>query len=144
MDGPAHTAPMGPARTPRGGRTEGEVALSTTPGKDSWTDAGLVPMDDAGLPAPERAPTGEPVRRSAWRDPDEADPADLADQADADDDELPTDLGDDVPEADALDQHLTTSGLPPEPPRLHDDAAEHDVLEQALDVPLDDEEYPTA
>lgn len=120
--------------------------MSTTPGKDSWTDAGLVPTDDAGLPAPERAPVGEPVRRSAWRDPDldEAAEHDLADQADTDDDELPAELGDDVPEADALDQHLTASGLPPEPPRPRDDAAEHDVLEQALDVPLDDEEYPTA
>lgn len=90
--------------------------MSTTPGKHSWEDAGLVPLDDAGLPA-----------------------------ADGDDEEeLPVALGDDVPEADALEQHLTAAGLPPQPPQQRDDAAEHDVLEQAVDVPLDDEEYPTA
>jgi hypothetical protein len=55
------------------------------------------------------------------------------------DSELPADAG----EADALEQHLGTGGLPPEPPRSRDDAAEHDLIEQAQDVPDDDEEYPT-
>ena len=56
--------------------------------------------------------------------------------------ELPAD----APEADVLDQHLDAGGLPPVPPRRGDrpvdDAAEHDLLDQALDVPVDDDDYP--
>ena len=85
--------------------------MSTTPGKDTWADAGLVPPQDA------ETPTG-------------------------DEESLPGELPADAGEADALEQHLGAAGLPPEPPRASDDAAEHDLIEQAQDVPLDDEEYP--
>ena len=85
--------------------------MSTTPGKDTWADAGLVPPDDADVPTDEAVPV-----------------------------ELPADAG----EADALEQQLGDEGMPSEPPRPRDDAADHDVLEQAQDVPGDDDEYPTA
>lgn len=93
--------------------------MSTTPGRDSWVDSGLVPPDDAGLPT---------------------DGDDLVDELT---DEVPVELPDEAGEADALEQHLGPDGLPPEPVRPSDDAAEHDLIEQAQDVPLDDEEYPT-
>lgn len=87
--------------------------MSTTPGKDTWADAGLVPPDDAEVPT-------------------------------SDDDQLPDELPADAGEADALEQHLGAAGLPSQPPHLRDDATEHDLIEQAQDVPDDDEEYPTA
>ena len=87
--------------------------MSTTPGKDTWADAGLVPPEDAEVPTPA-------------------------------DDDLPRELPPDAGEADALEQHPGAAGLPPEPPHARDDAAEHDLIEQAQDVPVDDEEYPTS
>lgn len=93
--------------------------MSTTPGKDSWLDAGLVPTDDAGTR-----------------------------MADGGDDDLPEDLPAELPaeagEADALEQHLGSEGMPAEPVRASDEAAEHDLIDQAAAVPLDDEEYPTS
>lgn len=92
--------------------------MSTTPGDSTWTDAGLVPPDS---------------------------PEDLADQEAevVEIDDLPDELPADAPEADVLDQHLGRGGLPPEPPSQRDDAAEHDVIEQSLDVPDDDaDDYP--
>lgn len=124
--------------------------MSTTPGKDSWADAGLVPPDNAEIPTPERGTMPvDPARQPAAPRPDllaEAAEHDRADQEDAsaDEDDLSGELPADAGEADVLEQHLGTGGLPPEPPRSRDDAAEHDVIEQAQDVPLDDEEYPTS
>ncbi len=87
--------------------------MSTTPGKDTWADAGLVPPQDAETPT---------------RDEDVT---------------LPDVLPADAAEADALEQQLGAEGMPDEPPHVREDAADHDVIEQAQDVPLDDEEYPT-
>jgi hypothetical protein len=95
--------------------------MSTTPGDSTWIDAGLLPPDS---------------------------PEDRADQEAEIDEapELPEELPADAPEADVLDQHLDAGGLPPVPPRRGDrpvdDAAEHDLLDQALDVPVDDDDYP--
>jgi len=123
--------------------------MSTTPGKDSWADAGLVPPDNAEIPRPDRSTMPvDPARQPTAPKPDllaEAAEHDRAEQeqdvADADDlpDQLPADAG----EADALEQHLGAAGLPSQPVHLRDDAAEHDLIEQAQDVPVDDEEYPT-
>lgn len=67
-------------------------------------------------------------------------PEDLAEQ-EADAAELP----DDAPEADALEQRRDDGGLPRTAPEPRDDAAEHDLLEQAQDVPDDDaDDYPSA
>lgn len=124
--------------------------MSTTPGKDSWADAGLIPPDDAEIPTPDRGTMPvDPARRHAAPKPDllaEAAERDRAEQEQegADDDELPGELPADAGEADALEQHLGAAGLPSQPPRRRDDAAEHDVIEQAQDVPVDDEEYPTS
>lgn len=123
--------------------------MSTTPGKDTWADAGLVPPDDAEIPTPERGTMPvDPARQPAAPKPDllaEAAERDRGeqDQEPADDDQLPDELPADAGEADALEQHLGAAGLPPQPPHLRDDAAEHDLIEQAQDVPDDDEEYPT-
>ncbi len=95
--------------------------MSTTPGDSTWADAGLVPPDS---------------------------PEDVAEQAAGLDDApaLPEELPSDASEADVLDQHVDSGGLPAQPPRRGerpiDDAAEHDVLEQSVDVPVDDEDYP--
>ncbi|GEN79598.1 hypothetical protein [Actinotalea fermentans] len=124
--------------------------MSTTP-EDSWADAGLVPPEDARIPTPERGTMPvDPARQPAAPRPDLA--AEAAEAAEyradpdepADADEVPAELPTDAGEADALEQALGARGLPPEPPRARDDAAEHDLIEQAQDVPDDDEEYPTA
>ncbi len=122
--------------------------MSTTPGKDSWADAGLVPPDNAEIPTPDRGTMPvDPARQPTAPKPDllaEAAERDRAEQdLDAADDELPGELPADAGEADALEQHLGAEGMPSEPLHLRDDAAEHDLIEQAQDVPVDDEEYPT-
>lgn len=124
--------------------------MSTTPGKDTWTDAGLVPPDDAAIPTPDRGTMPvDPARQPTAPKPDllgEAAERDRAEQEQdvADDDDLPGELPPDAGEADALEQHLGAAGLPAEPPHQRDDAAEHDLIEQAQDVPVDDEEYPAS
>ncbi len=122
--------------------------MSTTPGKDTWADAGLVPPDNAEIPTPDRGTMPvDPARQPAAPKPDllaEAGEDERADQErDAADEALPDRLPPEAGEADALEQHLTPAGLPPQPPHLRDDAAEHDLIEQSQDVPVDDEEYPT-
>ena len=122
--------------------------MSTTPGKDSWADAGLVPPDNAEIPTPDRGTMPvDPVRQPAAPKPDllaEAAEGDRAEEDQGTDDELPGELPADAEEADALEQHLGAEGMPSQPVHLRDDAAEHDLLEQAQDVPVDDEEYPTS
>ena len=123
--------------------------MSTTPGKDSWADAGLVPPDNAEIPTPDRGTMPvDPARQPAAPKPDllaEAAERDRAEHdQDADDDEMPGELPVDAGEADALEQHLGAAGMPAQPLHLRDDAAEHDLIEQAQDVPVDDEEYPTS
>lgn len=121
--------------------------MSTTPGKDTWTDAGLVPPDNAEIPTPDRGTMPvDPARQPAAPKPDllaEAAEQDRAEQEQDEADELAGELPPDAGEADALEQHLGAAGLPPEPPHQRDDAAEHDLIEQAQAVPVDDEEYPT-
>lgn len=94
--------------------------MSTTPGDNTWADAGLVPPDSAE----DLAEQGQDVV--------EVEP------------DVPAELPADAPEADALEQHLGAAGFPPEPPSARDDAAEHDLIEQAQDVPGDDDDYPSA
>lgn len=121
--------------------------MSTTP-EDSWADAGLVPPEDARIPTPERGTMPvDPAGQPAAPRPDllaEAAERDLAGPTEDDEDEVPGELPTDAGEADALEQALGARGLPPEPLRTRDDAAEHDLIEQAQDVPEDDEEYPTS
>ncbi len=123
--------------------------MSTTPGKDGWADAGLVPPDNAEIPTPERGtmpvdPAGQPPARKPDLLQEAAEHDRVEQELGGDDEPLPDELPEDAGEADALEQHLGAAGLPPEPPRSHDDAAEHDLIEQAQDVPLDDEEYPAS
>lgn len=71
--------------------------MSTTPGENTWADAGLVPPDNSEVPEPTRITVPvEPEHQPAAPRPD-----------------------------------------------LRDEAAEPDVVEQALDVPgEEDEDYP--
>ncbi|WP_024285254.1 hypothetical protein [Cellulomonas sp. KRMCY2] len=72
--------------------------MSTIPGDSSWADAGLVPPDDAELPAPSRSTTPvDPEHVPAAPRPDlrdEADEPDVVEQAI----DVPPDEADEYPE----------------------------------------------
>lgn len=131
--------------------------MSTTPGEHTWADAGLVPPDSSEVPRSERRTTPEdPAGRPAAPRPDlhaEAAEHDLDEQSrdlegvPATEAVEPTELPDDAPEGDALEQRQDPTGYvaADAPPRLPEDAPEGDALEQAIEVPDDDaDDYPSA
>ncbi|WP_155855253.1 hypothetical protein [Actinotalea ferrariae] len=121
--------------------------MSTTPGDSTWADAGLVPPDSSAPQDPSR--TTVPVDPA---DLPRAPKPDLRDEGgdldvDAQRERLaaqrPT-LPDDAPEADAWDQAQETDAAAPDPDAATDlgerDASEADVLEQAAEVPEDEQD----
>jgi hypothetical protein len=123
--------------------------MSTTPGDSTWADAGLVPPDSSTPQDPSR--TTVPVEAAGRpRAPkpdlrDEGSPIDVDAQREA--------LAggrrapEDAPEADAWEQSQEADGAgagPDLPVQVGErDAAEADVLEQAMEVPEDEQEaYP--
>jgi len=123
--------------------------MSTTPGDSTWADAGLVPPDSSTPQDPSR--TTVPVEAAGQpRAPkpdlrDEGSPIDVDAQREALGGGRP--VPEDAPEADAWEQSQEADGDVPGPDVPvqvgERDAAEADVLEQAMEVPEDEQEaYP--